>query len=292
MILLFLMGWVTLPLALLSSFPFSAYLLQFPFLSPLLFVPHLLLYYIFLFYLLSLLSSSSPFPFSLSSSISSSLFHFFLLSTPSFPLLSSLLLSSPLLSCPLFSSFPVLSSSPFSSPLLSPPLLSSPLLSSPLLSSPLLSSPFLSSPLLSSHLISPPLLPSPPFSFSLLFSPTQCDASEATWQLIQAVLNRTDHPQPTRIMFLGGGCAPATEPLAALSGRFYNVSQVIDTVYRIAVTPLDTHPMFKLHLIPFPPNFTTAYNTNSGKCLGKDDTLFVITCTKFFLLGKGFILPI
>ena len=59
--------------------------------------PHLFLYYLFLF---SLLSSSSPFHFSLSSSVSSSV--------------SSSLLSSPLLSSP-----------PLSSPLLSSPLLSS-----------------------------------------------------------------------------------------------------------------------------------------------------------------------
>ena len=60
----------------------------------------------------------------------------------------------------------------------------------------------------------------------------QCDASEATWQLIQSVLNQTNDTtgevmiNPFKIMFLGGGCSLATEPLAALSGRFYNVTQV------------------------------------------------------------------
>ena len=160
--------------------------------------------------------------------------------------------------CIVRSLFPFYLSSLFSSPSLPSPLLLSPLLSSPLLSSPLLSSPLLSSPLLSS----------PPFSSSPLLSPTQCDASEATWQLIQAVLNRTDRPQPTRIMFLGGGCAPATEPLAALSGRFYNVSQVIVTMYRIAVTPLDTHLMFKLHFPPTLPLLTTQTRTSAwGKMI-------------------------
>ena len=187
MVLLFLMGWVALPLSLLS-FLLSAYLLQFPLLSP----PHRFLYYLFLFL--------------------------------------SFLFYPPLLS--FTSLFPLLF-----------PLLSSPLLSSPLLSS-------------------------PPFSSSPLLSPTQCDASEATWQLIQAVLNRTDRPQPTRIMFLGGGCAPATEPLAALSGRFYNVSQVIVTMYRIAVTPLDTHLMFKLHFPPTLPLLTTQTRTSAwGKMI-------------------------
>ena len=55
---------------------------------------------------------------------------------------------------------------------------------------------------------------------------TQCDASEATWQLIQVVLDDNGTEPDPRIMFLGGGCSPATEPLAALSGRFYNVTQV------------------------------------------------------------------
>lgn len=57
---------------------------------------------------------------------------------------------------------------------------------------------------------------------------SQCDASEATWQLIQVVLGDDDNDDTQhRIVFLGGGCSPATEPLAALSGRFYNVTQVI-----------------------------------------------------------------
>ena len=62
----------------------------------------------------------------------------------------------------------------------------------------------------------------------------QCDPSEATWQLIRSVLNGTNETtgetivNPFKIMFLGGGCSLATEPLAALSGRFYNVTQVCE----------------------------------------------------------------
>ena len=54
----------------------------------------------------------------------------------------------------------------------------------------------------------------------------QCDASEATWKLIKVVLEENGVEPPPRIMFLGGGCSLATEPLAALAGHFYNVTQV------------------------------------------------------------------
>ena len=68
-------------------------------------------------------------------------------------------------------------------------------------------------------------LPPPPSTPSL-----QCDASESTWQLINAIVLNADRAQP-KIMFLGGGCSPATEPLAALSGRFYNVTQVSSSIH-------------------------------------------------------------
>ena len=64
----------------------------------------------------------------------------------------------------------------------------------------------------------------------------QCDASEATWQLIQVVLDDNGTQPDPRIMFLGGGCSPATEPLAALSGRFYNVTQVSNHLHLIPST--------------------------------------------------------
>ena len=50
----------------------------------------------------------------------------------------------------------------------------------------------------------------------------QCDASQASWQLLNLIENNKD----TRIMFLGEGCALATEPLAALAGGLFNVSTV------------------------------------------------------------------
>ena len=62
--------------------------------------------------------------------------------------------------------------------------------------------------------------------FIFLHSPThphthaQCDPSEATWQLINSIVLQETDP---RIMFLGGGCSLATEPLAALAGRFYQI---------------------------------------------------------------------
>lgn len=56
--------------------------------------------------------------------------------------------------------------------------------------------------------------------------PTQCDPSEATWQLINSIVLQGSNNVP-RIMFLGGGCSLATEPLAALAGRFYKISMVI-----------------------------------------------------------------
>ena len=53
----------------------------------------------------------------------------------------------------------------------------------------------------------------------------QCDPAEATWQLIRSVIRR-DRKDGTVVMLLGGGCSPATEPLAALAGLFYNLTQV------------------------------------------------------------------
>ena len=63
-------------------------------------------------------------------------------------------------------------------------------------------------------------------------SSCQCDASEATWQLIKVVLEEDGVDPPPRIMFLGGGCSLATEPLAALAGRFYNVTQVSLNIFK------------------------------------------------------------
>ena len=55
----------------------------------------------------------------------------------------------------------------------------------------------------------------------------QCDPAEATWQLIRSVIRRDKDINGTVVMLLGGGCSPATEPLAALAGLFYNLTQVM-----------------------------------------------------------------
>jgi hypothetical protein len=61
----------------------------------------------------------------------------------------------------------------------------------------------------------------------LPFPSFQCDPSEATWQLIDSIVLRQNESNPQRkIGFLGGGCSLATEPVAALSGRFYNIPHV------------------------------------------------------------------
>ena len=39
-------------------------------------------------------------------------------------------------------------------------------------------------------------------------------------------------------MLLGGGCSPATEPLAALAGLFYNLTQVGDVGVCLCYHPL------------------------------------------------------
>lgn len=56
--------------------------------------------------------------------------------------------------------------------------------------------------------------------------PLQCDPSEATWQLIDQVVLQEDAPEQPKITFFGGGCSLATEPVSALSGRFYKIPQV------------------------------------------------------------------
>jgi len=84
----------------------------------------------------------------------------------------------------------------------------------------------------------------PDFHIELNFSDTMCNPSEATWQLIQAILSRPGSPQPTRIMFLGGGCSLATEPLAALSGRFYNVTQISYGASSPTLSDRDMFPKF------------------------------------------------
>ena len=55
---------------------------------------------------------------------------------------------------------------------------------------------------------------------------TQCDPSEATWQLINSIVLEDQGRNVTKIMFFGGGCSLATEPLAALAGRFYKIPMV------------------------------------------------------------------
>ena len=109
-LLLYILSFSSSPSLLLSSTPFSFFLLS----NPLRFSP-------FLIFFLSPLTSSNPLMFSLFCLLRS---HPLVFPSTLLPILY--LLSSPLLSPPL---------------LLSSPLLSSPLLSSPLLSSPLLSSP-------------------------------------------------------------------------------------------------------------------------------------------------------
>ncbi len=54
----------------------------------------------------------------------------------------------------------------------------------------------------------------------------QCDPSEATWQLIDEVVLKENEAEQPKITFFGGGCSLATEPVAALSGRFYMIPQV------------------------------------------------------------------
>lgn len=49
---------------------------------------------------------------------------------------------------------------------------------------------------------------------------TQCDPSEATWQVINSIVLSEDE---NKFMFLGGGCSLDTEPLAALAGRYYQI---------------------------------------------------------------------
>ena len=56
--------------------------------------------------------------------------------------------------------------------------------------------------------------------------PAQCDLSEGVWQLIQNVILSKPSPDQLPVMFLGGGCSSSIEPLAALTGRFYNATQV------------------------------------------------------------------
>ncbi|XP_065918423.1 gamma-aminobutyric acid type B receptor subunit 1-like [Dysidea avara] len=63
----------------------------------------------------------------------------------------------------------------------------------------------------------------PDHELVLEFANTKCDPAEATWQLIRSVIRS---PTPTKVMLLGGGCSPATEPLAALAGLFYNLTQI------------------------------------------------------------------
>lgn len=63
------------------------------------------------------------------------------------------------------------------------------------------------------------------YTLNLAFVDTKCDPAEATWQLIRSVIRR-ENDTGRVVMLLGGGCSPATEPLAALAGLFYNLTQV------------------------------------------------------------------
>ena len=54
----------------------------------------------------------------------------------------------------------------------------------------------------------------------------QCDPSEATWQLIKSIVLEDAGRNISKIMFLGGGCSLASEPLAALAGIFYKIPMV------------------------------------------------------------------
>ncbi|XP_064396472.1 gamma-aminobutyric acid type B receptor subunit 1-like isoform X2 [Halichondria panicea] len=63
----------------------------------------------------------------------------------------------------------------------------------------------------------------PEYKLVLEFVNTKCDPSEATWQLINSIVLQDQAKNVTKIMFFGGGCSLATEPLAALAGRFYEI---------------------------------------------------------------------
>lgn len=52
----------------------------------------------------------------------------------------------------------------------------------------------------------------------------QCYPPEAVWLLVNSFALSAD--EPTQILILDGGCSPASESLAALSGSFYNVTTV------------------------------------------------------------------
>lgn len=90
----------------------------------------------------------------------------------------------------------------------------------------------------------------PNYTLVVEWNSTLCDPSEATWQLIRSVLNGTNETtgetivNPFKIMFLGGGCSLATEPLAALSGRFYNVTQLSYGASTPALSDTNMFPRF------------------------------------------------
>jgi len=75
---------------------------------------------------------------------------------------------------------------------------------------------------------------------------TQCDPSEATWQLINSIVLEDRNRGINKIMFFGGGCSLATEPLAALAGRFYRIPMVRDT------HTLSKHTMYMYSALNYP----------------------------------------
>lgn len=60
------------------------------------------------------------------------------------------------------------------------------------------------------------------YELVLNFSDTQCSPSEATWRLVQA----TGNSSTQWTMFIGGACSLATEPITAVSGDLYGLTQI------------------------------------------------------------------
>ena len=63
----------------------------------------------------------------------------------------------------------------------------------------------------------------------------QCDMAEGVWKLIEAVITSKPSQEQIPVSFLGGGCSVSTVPLAALTGPFYNATQVCSSEQGINV---------------------------------------------------------
>ena len=50
--------------------------------------------------------------------------------------------------------------------------------------------------------------------------------AEGIWRLIEAVITSKPNQEQIPVMFFGGGCSVSSVPLAALTGSFYNATQV------------------------------------------------------------------